>query len=431
MFVKTVINPKGYIMNLLPYAVPFFLLLIFVEALWGRAKGINTYRINDSVNSLSLGLLSTVSKLVFLNVGFLVFSTIEQNWALFTLSTESTVDWIVGLVIYDFLYYWFHRVSHERQIFWGSHSVHHQSEDYNLSTALRQTSTGIVATWIFFVPCFFLGMPIYMYVGISTAHLIYQFWVHTQHIPKLGWFDRVFVSPSNHRVHHAQNPRYIDKNYGGLLILWDRLFGSFAEEDEKDEVIYGLRTPLNTWDPLWANVQIFVSMARDAWRTKEKKDKISMLWSRTGWRPKDVAERFPIQKTDLDNFHKYNPPLSNGAGFAVIAQYVLLTMLHLWAASQVMNLTYPVILVTALMQVYTVLALGAVLDLKHYAMRLEWSRGIVLATLLAGLYLAELINSAWFVYGIAYLLASSLVMLVTITLTNRQAVLRDSPASMP
>ena len=131
-----------------------------------------------------------------------------------------------------FLYYWYHRISHERQLFWGSHVVHHQSEDYNLSTALRQTSTSFLTTWVFFIPCFFLGMPIYMYVSIATAHLVYQFWVHTQHIPKLGILEWFMVTPSNHRVHHAQNADYIDKNYGGLLIIWDRLFGTFKEEDE-------------------------------------------------------------------------------------------------------------------------------------------------------------------------------------------------------
>jgi len=410
-------------MNFLPYAVPFFLLLILVEIIWGHAKSKNTYRVNDTINSLSLGLLSTVSKLVFLNAGILVFSRIEQDYALFSLNTESTSDWLIGIVIYDFFYYWFHRISHERQIFWGSHVVHHQSEDYNLSTALRQTGTGFVATWIFFVPCFFLGMPIYMYVGVSTAHLIYQFWIHSRHIPKLGWFEWVFVSPSNHRVHHAQNPRYIDKNYGGLFILWDRLFGTFAEEDEGEDIIYGLRTALNSWNPLWANVHIFVSMFRDACRTKVTKHKLSMLWSRTGWRPEDVAARFPIQKTDLDDFHKYNPPLTFAAGISLILQYVLLAVFHLWTAAQILSLDYPVILGIALIQLYTVFVLGAVLDLKHYAMSLEWSRVIVLTFLLLALYVGEFIGDGWFFYGLTYLVGSALLMLITIKLTNKDTVL--------
>jgi alkylglycerol monooxygenase len=144
-------------MNFVPYAVPFFLLLILVELAWGWLKGKNTYRINDSLNSLSLGLLSTVTKLVFLNIGLLVGSNIGQNHAIWSFDMASTSHWLLGLLLYDFLYYWYHRISHERQFFWGSHVVHHQSEEYNLSTALRQTSTSFLTTWIFYIPCFFMS----------------------------------------------------------------------------------------------------------------------------------------------------------------------------------------------------------------------------------------------------------------------------------
>ena len=154
-------------MNFVPYAVPIFLLLILVELCWGWLKDKNTYRVNDSINSLSMGLLSTVTKFVFLNIGLLVFSRIEQNHAVWSFEMASISHWLLGILLYDFLYYWYHRISHERQLFWASHVVHHQSEDYNLSTALRQTSTSFMTTWVFFIPYFFLGMPIYMYVSIA------------------------------------------------------------------------------------------------------------------------------------------------------------------------------------------------------------------------------------------------------------------------
>ena len=250
-------------MNFIPYAIPVFLLLIVIELFWGWWKGNNTYRANDSINSLSLGLLSTVTKFVFLNIGLLVFSGIEENYAIWAFNSSSLGHWLLAILLYDFLYYWFHRVSHERQFFWGSHVVHHQSEDYNLSTALRQTSTSFFTTWVFFIPCFFLGMPISMYVSIASAHLIYQFWVHTQHISTLGFLEWFMVTPSNHRVHHAQNPDYIDKNYGGLLIIWDRLFGTFQKEHREQPAIYGIRVPLASWNPIWANLHIFINMAMD------------------------------------------------------------------------------------------------------------------------------------------------------------------------
>ena len=247
-------------MNFIPYAIPVFLLLIVIELFWGWWKGNNTYRVNDSINSLSLGLLSTATKFVFLNIGLLVFSGIEKNYAVWAFDSSSLGHWLLAILLYDFLYYWFHRISHERQFFWGSHVVHHQSEDYNLSTALRQTSTSFFTTWVFYIPCFFLGMPISMYVSIATAHLIYQFWVHTQHISTLGFLEWFMVTPSNHRVHHAQNADYIDKNYGGLLIIWDRLFGSFQKEHKEQPAIYGIRAPLASWNPIWANLHIFINM---------------------------------------------------------------------------------------------------------------------------------------------------------------------------
>jgi len=397
-------------MSLLPYAVPFFLLFIALEIFWGWKKGGNTYRVNDCINSLSLGLLSTVTKFIFLNIGLLVFSRIEQQYAITTLDVESGVAWVTGLIIYDFFYYWFHRISHERQLFWGSHVVHHQSEDYNLSTALRQTSTGFLATWIFFIPCFLMGMPVYMYVGIASAHLIYQFWIHTQHIPKLGVLEWIFVTPSNHRVHHAQNPKYIDKNYGGLFILWDRAFGTFMEEDEHEEILYGLRTPLLSWSPLWANVHVFYNMFVDAWRTESKSDKWKMIWSRTGWRPEDVARKYPVQKTDLDNFIKYSPPIGLTPRIAIVLQYLLLTFFHLWSVSQYDTFSYGVMLGLSVFQIYTVISLGAVMDGKTYALRVETTRLLMLSTGLGYFFLSGQIGSSWLFAGIGYLFISSALM---------------------
>ena len=243
-------------MDIVKYATPFFLLAIIVELAWGWLRNNNTYRLNDSVNSLSLGMFSTLSKLVFIGFSGQVFAYVENSWALFSFNVDSVWQWLLALLIYDFCYYWFHRISHERQFFWGSHVAHHQSEDYNLTTALRQTGTGLFSTWVFYIPCFIIGIPIEMYVTIASGHLVYQFWIHTQHIPKLGFLEWFLILPSNHRVHHAQNARYIDKNYGGLLIIWDRMFGTFAEEDAAEPIIYGIRTPLSSWNPLWANVHI-------------------------------------------------------------------------------------------------------------------------------------------------------------------------------
>ncbi|MFM7272621.1 MAG: sterol desaturase family protein, partial [Gammaproteobacteria bacterium] len=216
-------------MDLVPYAVPFFLLAILVEYLYGRSRGHDTYRLNDSINSLSLGVLSTSTKLLGLNIGGVVFAS-ASTLAPFALDPASPWTWLAALLLYDFCYYWFHRISHERTLLWASHVAHHQSEEFNLTTALRQTSTGFLLGWVFYIPCFLAGIPASVFVTVASAHLIYQFWIHSRHIPKLGPLEWVLVTASNHRVHHAQNPAYVDRNYGGLLIVWDRLFGTFAEE---------------------------------------------------------------------------------------------------------------------------------------------------------------------------------------------------------
>ena len=397
-------------MNFVTYAVPFFLLLILVELAWGVLKGKNTYRVNDSLNSLSLGLLSTVTKFVFLNIGLIVFSKIKATHAIWAFQLDSYSHWLLGLLIYDFLYYWFHRISHERQFFWGSHVVHHQSEDYNLSTALRQTSTSFLTTWVFFIPCFFLGMPIYMYVSIATAHLVYQFWVHTQHIPKLGIFEWFFVTPSNHRVHHAQNADYIDKNYGGLLIIWDRLFDTFKEEEESQEPIYGIRTPLKSWNPLWANIHIYANMASDAWRAKNWMDKARVFWARTGWQPSDVAKNYPREKSDLERFEKYGSTLTTTANIAVIAQYLLVSFFHFWGAQNASQLGLEVLWLTVVAQAHTLWVIGAVLDGKQLSRLLEYSRLVLLGLGLLTCFWTNLITIDWFYSGCLILLSSGLLM---------------------
>ncbi|MEH6571077.1 MAG: sterol desaturase family protein, partial [Halioglobus sp.] len=198
--------------------------------------------------------------------------------------------------------------------------AHHQSEDYNLTTALRQTSTGFLFGWVFYIPMYLLGIPAEVVVTVGSLNLIYQFWVHTEHVPKLGWYEKVFVTPSNHRVHHAQNDLYLDRNYGGVFILWDRLFGTFQEELSEAPCIYGIRGPLRSWNPARAITHIYFDMARDSWNTARWKDKFRVWYARTGWRPEDVSHRFPRRKNDLDSFKKYDPKINPAVSWYCFAQ---------------------------------------------------------------------------------------------------------------
>ncbi|WP_339415148.1 sterol desaturase family protein [Pseudomonas sp. RL_105y_Pfl1_103] len=296
-------------MDFVPYAVPFFIALIVVELLADHWRGQRNYRVADAINSLSTGVLSTTTGLLSKGVGLLTYAFALKHLAVVELSAQSVWTWVFAFVFYDFCYYWLHRMGHERNILWAAHSVHHQSEDYNLSTALRQTSTGFLLSWIFYLPLAALGVPLVVFISVASVNLLYQFWVHTRHVPKLGWFEWFFVTPSNHRAHHAQNALYMDRNYGGVFIIWDRLFGSFQEEDDNEPVIFGVTTPLASWNPLWANLQFYAQLWSDARRTENRWDKLRIWFMRTGWRPADVKAKCPLAKHDLSQFRKFEVAL--------------------------------------------------------------------------------------------------------------------------
>lgn len=308
-------------MDLVPFAIPFFLLSILFEIHIDRKRGTAYYRSNDAINSLSMGIISTTSKLLVFDISLRVFSWVEHNAAISTLPADKLWVWVFCFILYDFCYYWFHRISHERKFFWAAHVSHHQSEEYNLTTALRQTSMGFIASWVFYIPCFVIGIPAYVFFTVASVNLIYQFWVHTRFIPKLGWYEWIFVSPSNHRIHHARNPRYIDKNYGGVFILWDRLFGTYQEECEDIPAEYGILKALNNWNPLWANIHIFVEMLRHTLQTSNWRDKCKIWWGRTDYLPADIKASPTILGT------KFNPKLNRWLGFYTVVQFVMALLL--------------------------------------------------------------------------------------------------------
>jgi alkylglycerol monooxygenase len=303
-------------------ATPVFFALIALEYAIGRRRRHNTYRLDDAISSIGLGMLSQISAVFtrLLRVGLYtaVYSAVAL-WPDHPFWT-SWIGWLTALVFYDFCYYWLHRAGHESAVFWAAHVVHHQSQDYNLSTALRQTSSGALLGWIFYLPMAIAGVPPLVFGVVALIDLLYQFWVHTEHVGKLGWFDRWFCSPSNHRVHHAVNDRYLDRNYGGILIVWDRLFGSFQEEDEK--CVYGTRKPLQSWDPLWANGEVYWGLLRDSWHTRRWADKLRVWFKPPGWRPADVAARFPAPAFDLATVQRFAPPMSATVRWFAGAQFV-------------------------------------------------------------------------------------------------------------
>lgn len=317
-------------MNLIAQAGPFFILAVIIELIIDRVRGSGFYRANDAINSISTGMLYITSGYFTKFISLFAWGFVLQNFALidmpidwFVASPEGIALWVAAALLWDFCYYWFHRMSHEISILWASHAVHHQSEDYNLSTAQRQSSTGFLLGWIFYVPLYVIGFPLEVVLTVGAVNLIYQFWVHTQTIQRMGVLDRILVTPSNHRVHHAQNERYIDKNYGGILILWDRMFGTFEDERSDEPVVFGVRKPLANWNPIWANFQVYDYLLFDAVRTKRWRDKIGIWFRRTGWRPADMQATHPKSNSDLEKFEKYNPDIGAGMRRYIMFQFVV------------------------------------------------------------------------------------------------------------
>ncbi len=318
-------------------ATPVFLLLIAIEFVVGRLRGRDTYRAADAMSSIGLGMLSQVVGIFTRALTVGVYTLLYDQLALAKLPVDAWWVWVGALVAYDFFYYWLHRFGHTVALLWAAHVVHHQSEDYNLSTALRQTGSGWLVGWVFYLPMAVAGVPPIVFGTVALIDLLYQFWVHTQQVGKLGWFDRWFCSPSNHRVHHAVNDIYLDRNYGGIFMVWDRMFGTFIEERDDAPCVYGTRKPLQSWNPLWANLEVYATLARNSWRTRSWADKLRVWFMPPGWRPADVAAADPQPPFDIRTVRLYDPKVTRvgllaAAGLFFTAMGV--TTVLLWRAHE-------------------------------------------------------------------------------------------------
>ena len=359
-------------MNIILYAIPFFFLLILIEFGFGVFVGRNTYRINDTINSLSLGSLSRLEGLVILGASGLIYEFLIDEFQLFQLP-EQTWVWILCFILYDLLYYWKHRLGHEVSLLWAAHVAHHQSEDFNLGTALRQTSVDYFG-FLFYLPLFLIGFPLQVVLSVASVNLIYQFWVHTEHINKLGFIERVFVTPSNHRVHHARNDIYVDRNYGGVFIVWDRIFGSFQQELEDEICVFGLRKPLRSWNPLWANFHVYWRLILDCWKTDSWTNKLVIWFKPPSWRPDDVKTSCSLKSAQPDEFVKYDPELSLYAKFYGLIHFVgtLLAALGLLIFNAQLGYLSTVIL--AMLLGFSFYTLGVWMEGRDYGRWLEWLR---------------------------------------------------------
>jgi sterol desaturase/sphingolipid hydroxylase (fatty acid hydroxylase superfamily) len=294
--------------RILLYAMPSFLVLVLFEKWWGWRKGKDTVRTNDMLSSLSSGMTNVTKDVLGLSVVIISYGWLMDKVAVVHVPS-GWITYAIAFIALDFAGYWVHRIAHEYNLFWNNHIVHHSSEEFNLACALRQSISSILKIFaIFLLPAAFLGVPQEVIAIVAPLHLFAQFWYHTQHIGRMGFLEKIIVTPSHHRVHHAINTEYLDKNYGQIFIFWDKLFGTYQEEMPTVPAVYGVTRPVQTWNPIKINFMHLWLLIKDAWRAERLEDKFKIWFMPLGWRPADVAKKYPVEKIkDVYHFQKYDP----------------------------------------------------------------------------------------------------------------------------
>lgn len=355
-------------------SVPVFFILIGIELAWSFYKKLNYYRFNDSISNLSLGIGQQLTGIFMKTALFFGYKYIFEHWRLFELP-QSIWIWMILFIGVDFFYYWFHRMSHQVNALWAAHIVHHQSEEYNLTVALRQSWFQGWFSWVFYLPLAFVGFDPLMFLTLSSFNTLYQFWIHTRAIKSLGPLEWILNTPSHHRVHHGSNPKYIDKNHAGTLIIWDRIFGTFQKEEE--EVYYGITSPLASWNPVWANVHYWDELWRTARQSPRWRDKINVFIKPPGWFPAHLGGFKTAPEIDPLQYKKYDPQYHQQLTGYVIVQFLV----GLIAGSAILflnnSIPVPALISGTVFVILTLLTCGALLEEKKWQVKFEYARLIL------------------------------------------------------
>ncbi|MCW7458298.1 sterol desaturase family protein [Leptospira bandrabouensis] len=394
-------------MRLIETIAPIYILLMLAEVLYTRFKKQDYYFYEDSLADLSLGVLSRIfDGLILLGIVYVYQHLYQFSWGVeflskLYLSPTSPIHWVVLFILLDFLFYWAHRYSHEIKVLWASHVVHHSSEEFNLSVALRQSFVRNIGIGLFYLPLSLLGFPVESYLIIDALNRTYQFWVHTRAIKKLpAWFEFIFVTPSHHRVHHAMNPEYIDRNYGGVFIFWDRMFGTFCEETKEPR--YGLVSQLHTYDPVTAELHVFRDLFSDLWKTKYKWQGIRSFFSYPSVRPDDLQSTVDRGVTDPKIWLSHNkweidrkakmPQYRRKAGdtfyrFYLLVSFIVPTVLTLYFLKRMHQFSFGEISSVFFLLVFSFISLGRLLEGKKEWIRFEIPKYISWLVLLVYFFL--------------------------------------------
>ena len=360
---------------ILVYAMPIFLVLIVIEKLYGYYKGEDTAPLMDSVSSISSGMVNSLKDVLGLSITLLSYEWMSNHLALFQ-QEVSIASVLIAFIVIDFYGYWSHRLSHQINFLWNKHAIHHSSEEFNLSCALRQSISSFVNLFTFLLlPAAIVGVPAKVIAITLPIHLFLQFWYHTKHIKKMGILEKIIVTPSHHRVHHAINPEYMDKNHGQIFIFWDKLFGTFQEELDDVPAVFGITRPAQTWNPFRINFQHLWLLISDAWRAENWKDKLTIWFQPTGWRPANFEEKYPVAKiTNVYQFTKYGSQHSKlllyWSLFQLFLTLGLVSILYLSIA----NLSLENIFIYAFFIFISVYSYTELMDTNKYAMLWETIR---------------------------------------------------------
>lgn len=365
------------------YAIPFFVGLVLFEVLYGYFVKNQMHNVMDTVSSLSSGLTNVVKDSLGLGVVLITYPYLLEHLAL----TEIKLTWLVWVVAFlalDLAGYWNHRLSHSINFFWNQHVIHHSSEEFNLACALRQSISNLLVYFPFLlIPAALLGIPHKVVAILGPLHLFAQFWYHTRHIDKMGWLEYVIITPSQHRVHHAINPEYIDKNLGQIFSFWDRMFGTFQEELKHVPPQYGVLKPANTWNPILINFQHIWRLIKDAWRTKSYVDKLRIWFMPTGWRPQDVKEKYPVEVIEnVYDFKKYMPAASKTLKGYAIFQLLANTSLMLFMFYNYSEIGFNGLLGFGAFIFAGIYGYTSLMDRSRYAVWIEIARSMAGLTLL-------------------------------------------------
>lgn len=359
------------------YAIPFFVILLTIEITYGYFVKKQMHKVMDTVSSISSGLTNIIKDTLGLALIVVSYPFLLEHLAITEIKATWLV-WTIAFIVLDFAGYWNHRLSHKINIFWNQHVIHHSSEEFNLACALRQPISNLIGYFsLFLVPAAVFGVPHLVIAVLAPIHLFVQFWYHTRHIGKMGWLEYVLVTPSQHRVHHAINPEYIDKNLGQILCVWDRMFGTFQEELDEVTPQYGVLKPVGTWNPVIINFQHLWRIGQDALRTKSFRDKLRIWFMPTGWRPNDVKDKYPITIIeDVYHFKRYESRATNRIKLYAIFQMFINLVLMMFMFFNYSEIGFEGLLVFSGFIFIGIYGYTTLMDRKKYAVAIELIRGL-------------------------------------------------------